>query len=459
MHSFVGIGPNVAGGAVSAVLGGDENAACDEYSAIGSGLGNDVGSMGGAYESFIGGGQDNVIAGFEAFVGAGASNAVSREYSFVGAGYLNTVSGRGSFVGAGGDTALASSLQNGTIILHANTVSGTDSFIGSGDLNSVSGNGSFIGAGGSAYASTGPPTVPGNQVIGSDSFIGAGDQNTIAAEGAFVGSGLLNDVQALGTDGVLAGGRGNVLSGEYGSVIGGFGNSATGSYAVVAGGDGNTAAGILSLVAGYHAEAAHSGSFVWSDYNSGSPIVKDSAVNQFVARASGGVYFYSNETATVGVHLAPGSGTWASLSDRDAKADIVPLDEASILTRLASLPLSVWRYKTESGVRHLGPMAQDFYAAFGVGEDDRHITSIDEDGVALAAIKALDAKLDRKDDQIAALRARDGDTRLQIVALGVRSVKLQAQNDQLQRRLALLERKIDGSERSSRPRAAAVRAR
>jgi len=54
-------------------------------------------------------------------------------------------------------------------------------------------------------------------------------------------------------------------------------------------------------------------------------------------------------------------------------------------------------HKSESGVRHLGPMAQDFYSAFGVGVDDRHITSIDEDGVALAAIKALSADARRKD--------------------------------------------------------------
>jgi hypothetical protein len=51
-------------------------------------------------------------------------------------------------------------------------------------------------------------------------------------------------------------------------------------------------------------------------------------------------------------------------------------------------------------------MAQDFYAAFGVGENDRHITSIDEDGVALSAIKALAAKLERKDVQIDRLQSR-----------------------------------------------------
>jgi len=63
-----------------------------------------------------------------------------------------------------------------------------------------------------------------------------------------------------------------------------------------------------------------------------------------------------------------------------------------VLAKVAALPISEWSYNSERGVRHVGPMAQDFYAAFRVGEDDRHITSIDEDGVALAAIKALHAE-------------------------------------------------------------------
>jgi hypothetical protein len=71
------------------------------------------------------------------------------------------------------------------------------------------------------------------------------------------------------------------------------------------------------------------------------------------------------------------------------KSDVVPLNDGAVLAKVAELPISEWSYTAEHGVRHVGPMAQDFYAAFGVGEDDRHITSIDEDGVALAAIKAL----------------------------------------------------------------------
>jgi hypothetical protein len=167
---------------------------------------------------------------------------------------------------------------------------------------------------------------------------------------------------------------------------------ASGSSATVPGGYHNTASGSGSFAAGYVAEAISDGSFVWSDESSTTVHVRSSANNQFVARASGGYELYSNPALTTGVRLAPGSGTWGSVSDRALKTRVVPIDDANVLARVAKLPVSEWSYVSERGVRHMGPMAQDFYAAFGVGEDDRHITSIDEDGVALAAIKALHAE-------------------------------------------------------------------
>ena len=63
-----------------------------------------------------------------------------------------------------------------------------------------------------------------------------------------------------------------------------------------------------------------------------------------------------------------------------------------MLAKVAALAVTQWSYTTERDVRHVGPMAQDFYAAFKVGEDNQHIASIDEDGIALAAIKALHAE-------------------------------------------------------------------
>jgi hypothetical protein len=384
---------DVAGGTDSAVLGGNENAACEDESGIGAGFGNLTESPGN-YGAFIAGGEDNYI---------------DASYSFIGAGIASEVSGDDSFIGGGDDIYAVAQGVFPTVV--GNQVGGQDSFVGAGDLNSVSGNASFIGAGGAEYAmSSGKPTAPGNQITGTDSFIGAGDQNVINATEAFIGSGGVNTISGNASYATILGGNRNAVAGEYASILGGFGNSASGAYAIVAGGDGDTAGGTLSFAAGYHAAAVHDGSFVWSDYSSGSATVRDAAANQFVVRASGGVHVYSNEAATSGVVLNAGSGTWASLSDRNAKTGIVPLDDAAILAKVAALPIDGWQYKSEKGVRHVGPMAQDFYAAFHTGSDDRHITSIDEDGVALAAVKALNAKLDRENrklhDQNGRLEAR-----------------------------------------------------
>jgi trimeric autotransporter adhesin len=417
-QNTIGTGSDASDGTNSSIGGGEGNHITEESAFIGAGQSNSASSA----DSFIGAGDTNVAEGNETFVGAGQGNGAEGYASFVGAGLDNVGTGAGSFLGAGDFTYYIKSEGSAN---PGNQVSGTDSFLGAGDQNTISGNGSFIGAGDYTYES-GKPSGPGNQIPGTDSFIGAGDQNVVSANDAFLGSGQSNFIEEGATYGVIAGGISNdisgsyaavaggaknVISGEYGAILGGYGNNATGPYGIVIGGNGNTAAGTLSFAAGYHAEAAHNGSFVWSDYSSGSALIKDAAANQFVARASGGIYLYSNEAASSGVALTPGSGTWANLSDRNAKVDIAPLDEDSILAKVATLPVSTWRYKTESGVRHLGPMAQDFYAAFGVGTDDRHITSIDEDGVALAAIKALHrenlqvrADAERKDAELATQR-------------------------------------------------------
>ncbi len=63
--------------------------------------------------------------------------------------------------------------------------------------------------------------------------------------------------------------------------------------------------------------------------------------------------------------------------------------------KCVQLPIATWNYKSQSAeVRHIGPAAQDFFAAFNVGDDNRHITDIDEGGVALAAIQGLNQKLE-----------------------------------------------------------------
>ena len=94
-------------------------------------------------------------------------------------------------------------------------------------------------------------------------------------------------------------------------------------------------------------------------------------------------------------------------SDRNAKQDITAVAADDVLAKVAALPISTWRFSADdSRVRHLGPMAQDFAAAFGLGPDDRHIAPLDAAGVSLAAIQALNQRLQQKDAEISRLSER-----------------------------------------------------
>jgi hypothetical protein len=100
------------------------------------------------------------------------------------------------------------------------------------------------------------------------------------------------------------------------------------------------------------------------------------------------------------------------MSDRNLKRDIEPVDEQAVLERVAQLPVSTWSYKTDDPtVRHLGPMAQDFHAAFGLGDTDRAYSSIDAHGVALAAIKALNERSKELEERIERLERENAELR------------------------------------------------
>ncbi|HZO55658.1 MAG TPA: tail fiber domain-containing protein, partial [Bryobacteraceae bacterium] len=92
-------------------------------------------------------------------------------------------------------------------------------------------------------------------------------------------------------------------------------------------------------------------------------------------------------------------------SDRNVKTAFQPVTARQILEKVVSLPLMSWAYTNSSDVRHIGPVAQDFHAVFGVGTDDKHIATVDADGVALAAIQGLNQKLGEE------LKARDAEIR------------------------------------------------
>jgi hypothetical protein len=420
--AFVGVDNNcnVADAPDSVVVGGLNNAiqaTVSDYSAIVGGSGNATWSGTGG---FIGSGFSNAIGAFEVSSRDNASSIVGGGSNTVFSSYASILGGLGNIVGAGGTPSPPDSdyslVAGGT----KNNVSGIASAIVDGENNVSQGRQDFIGGG---YANRITVTSNGGSNGAALAVINGGSYNAIAA--ATLGAGYF---------GVVGGGTQNILTGPEATIAGGYANSASGIGAAIPGGSKNIAAGYDSFAAGTHSDAANDGSFVFSDDAVGAKQLITAGTNEFLVRASGGVAFYSSPSLTAGVVLRAGSGSWASLSDRASKTDIVALDPASVLAKVASLPVSEWSYTAQgTGVRHLGPMAQDFRAAFGLGEDDKHISTVDEDGVALAAIKALQAESKAKDRQIAELR----DAHLADEA-----------------RFASLEKRIDALEIGSRPSAA-----
>lgn len=127
-----------------------------------------------------------------------------------------------------------------------------------------------------------------------------------------------------------------------------------------------------------------------SNFNSTFQIsVPGSSTTQFSLNANGNL--------TIG-------GTLTELSSREAKTNFEALDPITVLTRLSELPISAWSYKQDTSARHIGPMAEDFHKAFGLGLDDKTIAPGDKAGVALVAIKGLNQIVAEKDTEIAALQ-------------------------------------------------------
>lgn len=99
------------------------------------------------------------------------------------------------------------------------------------------------------------------------------------------------------------------------------------------------------------------------------------------------------------------TGSYYPSSDINRKEKIAPVDPVDILDKVAALPISEWQFKGEEA-RHVGPMAQDFYAAFDLGNSETTIATVDADGVALAAIQALKEENDDLKQRIDRLEAR-----------------------------------------------------
>jgi len=364
-------GATISGGGQS----DDANRVTDNYGTVGGGRNNQAGNNEGTTEdatcATVGGGRNNTASGYSAIVGGGRGNTASGYSATVGGGSGNTASDNYATVGGG----------------YQNTASGNCATVGGGTHNETSDSDATVGGGCK------------NEAGGLRTTVGGGESNKASANQATVG-----------------GGYENTASGDRATVGGGAYNKASGNQATIPGGRDNTANGTYSFAAGQRAKAIHRGAFVWGDSTDAD--ITSFGNNQFIVRAFGGTWIISGTSASV---VLPANGSaWVSRSDRSMKRNIRPVDGKDILSKLAHIPISRWSYKAQDPqIEHIGPMAQDFYSAFGLGEDDKHISTIDPDGVALAAIQGLYEMVQEKDAQIAAQQQ-------QIVTLESRLAALEA---------------------------------
>jgi hypothetical protein len=284
--------------------------------------------------------------------------------------------------------------------------------IGGGKNHSVDGDWAVIGGGYDNEILHDLATISGgtgNSASGEKSTIGGGRFNEVTAYGATIAGGHMNSVS--GSNGTIGGGLSNEVSQNYATIGGGYHNQAEGYYSAVPGGYYNQASGYSSFAAGYRAKANHNGSFVWGDFSASD--LTTTGINEFIVRASGGVWFGTNSSpstpagrfinTSTGAYLSTG-GTWTNASDKNLKEGFEPVNDAEILEKVAELPITSWNYKSEDqSTKHIGPVAQDFHAAFGLGQDDKSISTVDANGVALAAIQALYQQNQEKEAKIADL--------------------------------------------------------
>jgi hypothetical protein len=193
----------------------------------------------------------------------------------------------------------------------------------------------------------------------------------------------------------------NRATGDYSLSLGSY-NQASGSHAIAIGTQ-VFASGIYSIALGSGADTnGKDGSMVVGD-DTYFQTAYSSADNQLTMRFSGGYRLWSSyPDSTAGVYMRHGQSGWSNYCDRNMKENFEPVDGEWLLGKIKNIPITKWNYKkTNVNDKYIGPMAQDFYAAFQLGgTDSLGINSICIDGVNMAGIKALEKRTSIMNDKM-----------------------------------------------------------
>ena len=438
LDSFIGGGDgntNLSNAGYSVIAGGLDNQTASGWSVIGGGRGNVITS--GTEYSTIGGGFVNTNSGNYATVPGGNENYALGAYSFA-AGDQAQALHQGAFVWADSEGSPFGSTSNNQFAVRAN-----------GGVNFVTS--------GAGMTLDGPLAVNGLNTAGTMNINAITGMNlksstTLSLQSSLMTLSAVSEIK-LGSAGTIVdiGGLvqfdGTILDQTtfQGGLISdgpvGIGTSTPQQVLSVVGGinidQGGQNTGIITTnaltfgsssgegIASQRTGTLPTGLFDLVLYTAGDP--------RLTIMNGGNVGIGNSSPAHLLVVGNSGSPaycdgtTWQNGSDRNSKAGFAAINPTNVLAKVATLPISEWQYKVDAeGSKHLGPMAQDFHAAFGLnGGDDRHISTVDESGVALAAIQGLNEKLMETEQ---AVKMRDGEIQT-----------LQQQNDSLAERLNELE--------------------
>ena len=371
---------------------------------------NSVGS--GTFGATIGGGGSTNYAGLGAYinkvtgdfgtVAGGYSNTVSSPQSTVGGGFNNLASGAGGATVGGGDDNTASGGMFGVAT------------VGGGSLNTASGDFSTVAGGSQNQATNFYAAVPGGQfnIAGGYCSFAAGENAQAVNDNCFVWSDGYDSLPDE-TFFLSSTADNQFLIHAVGGV--GIGTNGPQAQLHVSSSGGNSfpqAQLDQQNASGYSRLRFTLGGNVSTRWDLGA------TTTEFVIYSGSigaNMLLLNSSGLTV-------NGTFVSSSDRNVKAGFEPVDAKSVLAKVAAMPITRWHYTNDAATPHLGPMAQDFHAAFNLGSDDKHIATVDEEGVALAAIQGLNQKLEQQ--------AKEKDAEIDL---------LKRQNDSLAERLNQLE--------------------
>ena len=321
---------------------------------------------------------------------------------------MATTPAQGVLINPGGNLSIGT-----TNITTDGTFTATNSFISGSTNKLTSSNSGAIGAGntvsGAVALAVGSLNIIGNPGAATGGWASSaiGRSNTVTGSKS-VAIGWNNTIQG---DNSFAVGAASVANAHYGLALGVRASAIDPGATVLSGypaSDFNINSNARAQNAGY---MQSTGSIFYSPYLgcNGQPAGNCSVggPDSFTARYRGGYRLYSSDPGasvpTTGVFLGPSSSAWGSISDKTKKEDFEEIDGEELLEKIAGLEIVKWKY-IGSTHQHLGPMAQDFYQAFKLGDgDDKMITTQDIEGVTIAGVQALEKRtkqLQKENEQL-----------------------------------------------------------